>query len=419
MTCPFAKLAGILPIAPSSKSHAFHAAHSLHATNISTSSFDFTPTLSEALRVGTSASHRAVEKSRGVSLLLQSVPSSSASTSEQLKFDRLDYVRFQIMLGCVYVVLEASLFTAREARLIAPLFQGNLMRNLARSASVWRDIEAHLETIERHTGSELVDLAEQASEERAFAPSDAGEEQDRENSISRGTLFDLVHKAFPTAMQLCPENTSTVRLTQDHIALLTPAQIHSTLKYVSTLATLSDDQAGLLLAHAYTRYLGDLSGGQHILKKVAKRFPIPSASSSTDGFAFYDFHNSSQLKPDFRLAMEAGLATLRDKQIVIDGVVAEANKAFDLNTSLFESLLPADLRISAQHEHELELELEPEPKQNVPRPSAVLLHTQVAGKGWVRGEMAVVGGVLVAATAAVVVASMLGAHSPGAVGVHA
>ena len=41
------------------------------------------------------------------------------------------------------------------------------------------------------------------------------------------------------------------------------------LDYVNRINQISEEKPELLVAHAYTRYLGDLSGGQ-ILKKIAQ-----------------------------------------------------------------------------------------------------------------------------------------------------
>ena len=48
---------------------------------------------------------------------------------------------------------------------------------------------------------------------------------------------------------------------------------------------ISKEKPELLVAHAYTRYLGDLSGGQ-ILKKIAQR---GMGLQGSEGLAFYEF----------------------------------------------------------------------------------------------------------------------------------
>ena len=307
MSCPFAKFASMLPPLNATKLADLDP-HPHHATPPSRPSTSAPRTLSEALRTGTSASHRAVERSLGVSLLLSSSPSTA------VHFSRLDYVRFQLMLLCIYVVLEGAL--VRERVGLGPMFQAALMDELARSGAVWEDVQSHLDVLDQVAGAKLEDLVEQARDE-------FGQQHD-----ALSNLIHTVQQALPHAATL---SNTHIALTSDHLALLTPIQISSTLAYVSRLSTASPPQ---LLAHAYTRYLGDLSGGQHIVRKVSKRFPCPTDK----GFQFYHF-TGTDLKQRFRNAMES--CTVPDT----DAVVREANIAFDLNTALFESLLPEELRM--------------------------------------------------------------------------
>lgn len=261
------------------------------------------------------------------------------------------------------------------------------MAELKRARALGKDVEDHLEVIELHTGSDLVDLADQVREERCFASSDvAAVGVDVEDPVKRETLFRLVSTSSPDTTLTC-----------DHIDLLSPAQTSSTLKYITSLLDLSNTaNAGLLLSHAYTRYLGDLSGGQHILKKVSKRFPIlASIDKPHVGFEFYHFHSGQDLKARFRTAMESNFASLPTTQI--HALVTEANTAFDLNTEIFESLLPPDLRLS--------------PAEKIPSPQKLILEPSAPVKPWARSELAAVGGIFVAATAALVVASVLGTSS--------
>lgn len=385
MTCPFAKFASILPLPPPGKG--FHTTHG-HPSPLSSSSSSSssTPsTLSDALRIGTSASHRAVEKSRGVSLLLTSV---SSPTTSEVHFDRVDYVRFQVMLTCIYIVLEARLVRSG-------LFKGDegLLRELARMGGLLEDVAAHLETVREHTGASLADLAEQAREEHSATPAREGLGIDTEDPQARTELFQLVTAAFDEAATFSP---STPPLERHHIDILHPAQVHATLSYVRALTTLLHPT--LLIAHAYTRYLGDLSGGQHIVRKVSKRFPTTHPAK---GFAFYSFDETADLKNRFRKAMEQDVEENRWKE-----VVGEANRAFDLNTGLFESLLPAELRMTPEEAGVMEVEK----KVGVARKGR--------REGVVRGLVVATSALVMAHTLMRVGAGMIAARS-GAVEVHA
>ena len=63
----------------------------------------------------------------------------------------------------------------------------------------------------------------------------------------------------------------------------------ATQAYVERIETISKSKPELLVAHAYTRYLGDLSGGQ-ILKKIAQR---AMNLKGNEGLAFYEFNEKS------------------------------------------------------------------------------------------------------------------------------
>lgn len=322
MTCPFAKVASLLgtpfPLLPPED-------HKHHFSRPSSSS-SIPLTLSDALRLGTVTSHRAVEKSRGVSLLLQSNPE---AVLEGVRFDRVDYVRFQVMLLCIYIALEAGLYRGRRDGTVDALWrEKGLLEGLARSRCLVEDIEAHLGVVKEHMGVGLSELADAAREE-----STEGDNGDRIR------LLALVQAATSDALHLNPNLSADPAISSDHITLLTPAQTKSTLTYVSTLLTIPPS---LLLAHAYTRYLGDLSGGQHIVRKVSKRFPCPT-NPDNSGFSFYHFDNAADLKTRFRTAMDS--VNIKNKALV-DGLVREANRAFQLNTDVFESLLPPEYRMS-------------------------------------------------------------------------
>jgi heme oxygenase len=107
----------------------------------------------------------------------------------------------------------------------------------------------------------------------------------------------------------------------------------ATRQYVARLHELDARRPGLLVAHAYVRYLGDLSGGQ-MLRRVVARNP---ALGGEQGVAFYDFGDplaTRALTESFR----AGLASLAPDVSEADALVAEARRAFGLHQQLFEEL---------------------------------------------------------------------------------
>jgi heme oxygenase len=107
----------------------------------------------------------------------------------------------------------------------------------------------------------------------------------------------------------------------------------ATLDYVNRINTISKEKPELLVAHAYTRYLGDLSGGQ-ILKKIAQR---SMGLEGSEGLAFYEFKEVSD-EAQFKLNYKAALDSLPIKENEASQIIAEANTAFTLNMNIFSEL---------------------------------------------------------------------------------
>ena len=80
------------------------------------------------------------------------------------------------------------------------------------------------------------------------------------------------------------------------------------------------------------RYLGDLSGGQIIARRLRDHYGIDG-----EGAAFYDFSALGKIKP-YRDAYRERLDALELHDDVRDRVLAEAVLAFRLNTALFRAL---------------------------------------------------------------------------------
>lgn len=109
----------------------------------------------------------------------------------------------------------------------------------------------------------------------------------------------------------------------------------ATLDYMKRIDAIAAENPLLLLAHAYTRYLGDLSGGK-VLSRVAGR-ALNLDRQSMEGLAFYQFDNVSSAKL-FKDMYRQALDDLPLTAAQIEGLVSEANVAFVLNMRLFEEL---------------------------------------------------------------------------------
>jgi heme oxygenase (biliverdin-producing, ferredoxin) len=106
-------------------------------------------------------------------------------------------------------------------------------------------------------------------------------------------------------------------------------------RYRLHLQDLGERSPGLLVAHAYVRYLGDLSGGQVVRRIVAKSLHL-----STDaGLRFYDFGDAVQAKA-LAQWFRQGLAAIKATAAEQEALCAEAQFAFTLHRGLFEELDP-------------------------------------------------------------------------------
>lgn len=97
---------------------------------------------------------------------------------------------------------------------------------------------------------------------------------------------------------------------------------------------LDDPAAGLpvYVANAYTRYLGDLSGGQIIKRMLQRHYGL-----TEDGLAFYTFTQIEKLPP-FKRRYREELDALTLSADEREQVVYEAQRAFDLNAAVFDAL---------------------------------------------------------------------------------
>lgn len=103
--------------------------------------------------------------------------------------------------------------------------------------------------------------------------------------------------------------------------------------YVQRIRDVSASNPELLVAHSYTRYLGDLSGGQ-ILKKISQR---AMNLSNGQGTAFYEFEEISDEKA-FKNKYRQTMNELPVDQATAERIVDEANDAFGMNMKLFQEL---------------------------------------------------------------------------------
>ena len=110
-------------------------------------------------------------------------------------------------------------------------------------------------------------------------------------------------------------------------------QSEACVKYVNRIREIAKDDPNLLVGHHYTRYLGDLSGGQ-ILRGIAENSLKPEKGK---GLSFYDFSEISDSK-NYKKVYRQLLDGLDVAQDDVDLIIREANYAFKLNMYMFEEL---------------------------------------------------------------------------------
>lgn len=95
--------------------------------------------------------------------------------------------------------------------------------------------------------------------------------------------------------------------------------------YVNALKDAAAKNPALLIAHSYSRYLGDLSGGQILAKRlkkhVLKRDVTDASWDSHNGLEFYNFdhiHSNNEFKSLYRQRLDESPVTqyVKGKQVM-------------------------------------------------------------------------------------------------------
>ena len=105
----------------------------------------------------------------------------------------------------------------------------------------------------------------------------------------------------------------------------------ATVRYVETLQACATSLPRYA-AHAYTRYLGDLSGGQIIKRMLERHYAV-----APEGLAFYNFAEIPKAKP-FKDVYRERLDALVFTEDEMALAITEAQGAFRLNQDLFADL---------------------------------------------------------------------------------
>ncbi|MFF7919828.1 heme oxygenase (biliverdin-producing) [Streptomyces mirabilis] len=104
--------------------------------------------------------------------------------------------------------------------------------------------------------------------------------------------------------------------------------------YAARVAECAREWPGGYVAHHYTRYLGDLSGGQIIRGKAEQTWGFARKGDGVRFYVFEDIGNPAAFKRGYRELLDGVRADELERQ----RIVAECRRAFALNTAVFHAL---------------------------------------------------------------------------------
>ena len=103
--------------------------------------------------------------------------------------------------------------------------------------------------------------------------------------------------------------------------------------YCHRINEIAEKDPYLLVAHHYTRYIGDLSGGK-ILKEIAARVLKPPVGKGLDFYEFPSIPDAKLFKQNYRACLD-NLGTDSSQE---NALITEANYAFRLNMYMFDEI---------------------------------------------------------------------------------
>ncbi|MBB1244218.1 biliverdin-producing heme oxygenase [Streptomyces durbertensis] len=108
----------------------------------------------------------------------------------------------------------------------------------------------------------------------------------------------------------------------------------ATAAYADRVTEVARDWPGGYVAHHYTRYLGDLSGGQIIRGTAEKNWGFERKGAGVRFYVFEEVGNPAAFKREYRRLLDELPGDELERQRVVD----ECKRAFALNTAVFREL---------------------------------------------------------------------------------
>jgi len=121
--------------------------------------------------------------------------------------------------------------------------------------------------------------------------------------------------------------------------------------YVNRIREVANTEPALLIAHSYTRYMGDLSGGQALKKIIRSALNLPP----NQGTNLHEFEQLPTVedKRNFKERYRETLDALALDDATIRRIVEEANLAFALNRDVMHELEPDVKAAIGEHTFDL------------------------------------------------------------------
>lgn len=117
--------------------------------------------------------------------------------------------------------------------------------------------------------------------------------------------------------------------------------------YAKRIARAAEGDGTRLIAHAYARYLGDLSGGL-ILQKLLTR-TLKLRPSELSFYEFARFSDLGGLKSDYRNALDGAASDAADPDAIIEEGAVAFSHNIDLSWAVQKALTPEQAASPATH----------------------------------------------------------------------
>lgn len=108
--------------------------------------------------------------------------------------------------------------------------------------------------------------------------------------------------------------------------------------YVARILSIAETDSALLVAHAYVRYMGDLSGGQGLRHIARSALNLPEGVGTR--MHEFDAIPTVEARREFKLKYRDVLNALSVDDLLTQKIVDEANLAFQMNRNVMHELEP-------------------------------------------------------------------------------